>query len=132
MEDSKKKSKKNSNKALDAPKKLKILVSIVNRNKTDFYVSALEGFDVNMQQVIYATGTAPTELLDMLGVTDNKKSVILSVVQEDKIKEILAAYEDRYFKTRNGKGVAFTIPINSMIGVLVYKFLSNSTEGMGE
>ena len=131
MED-KKKTKRTTKKALDAPKKLKILVSIVNRSKTDFYVSALEGFDVNMQQVIYANGTAPTELLDMLGVTDNKKSVILSVVQEDKVKQILAAYEDRYFKTRNGKGVAFTIPISSMIGVLVYQFLSNSQEGLGE
>ena len=132
MEQVKKRTRKTTKKALEAPKKLKILVSIVNRNKTDFYTSALEGFEVNMQTVIYATGTAPTELLDMLGISDNKKSVILSVVQEEKIKDILIAYEDRYFKTRNGKGVAFTIPIDSMIGVLVYKFLSNSVEGRGE
>ena len=51
--------------------------------------------------------------------------MILSVVSEDRVKDILAAYEDKYFKTKNGKGVAFTIPISSVIGVMVYRFLSS-------
>ena len=32
-------------------------------------------------------------------------------------------------KIKDGKGVAFTIPISSVIGVMVYKFLLNVNEG---
>jgi len=114
---------------LEAPKKLKILVTIVERNKSDFYLSALEGFDVNLQTLIYANGTADKDIAQVLGLSDTTKAVILSVVKEEKVKEILATYEDRYFKTKRGKGVAFTIPISSVIGVMVYKFLLNVNEG---
>ena len=116
---------KPENKGLEAPRKIKILVSIVERSKADFYLSALEGYDVNMQAVLYAKGTAPSDIQRYLGVIDNGKAVILSVVNEERIKEILIAYEDKFFKTKNGKGVAFTIPISSIIGVSVYQFLAN-------
>ena len=126
---SKRKHNKNSvkkeSKGLEAPRKIKILVSIVERSKADFYLSALEGFDVNMQTVLYAKGTAPTELQRYLGIIENGKAVILSIVNEDRIKDILIAYEDKFFKTKNGKGVAFTIPISSIIGVHIYQFLAN-------
>ncbi len=110
---------------LVAPKKLKLLITIVDRAKASFYADVLEGFDVNMQTIIYGKGTAPSDMLHYLGLTDEGKAVIFSVVSEDRIKEILASYEDKYFKTKNGKGVAFTIPISSVIGVMVYQFLSN-------
>ena len=119
------KKKKNASNSLEAPRKLKILITIINRTKTDFYLSALEGYDVNMQTVLYGRGTAPTEIAHMLGLVDDKKAVILSVVSEDKINEILARYEDKFFKTKNGRGIAFTIPISSVIGVAVYRFLAN-------
>ncbi len=120
-----KKDKPKATKAnLEAPIKLKILVTIIDRKKVDFYLSALEGFDVNLQSVVYAKGTAPKEVLNQFGLT-NDKAVIFSAVREDRIKEILIAYEDKYFKTKNGKGVAYTIPIKSLIGVLIYQFLAN-------
>ncbi|MBD5391086.1 hypothetical protein HDR67_03685 [bacterium] len=115
---------------LTAPKKLKILVTIVERSKADFYLDMLEGYEVNLQTVSFGRGTAPTEMMQYLGLTQAGKAVIFSVVQEDRIKKILADYEDKYFKTKNGKGIAFTIPISSIIGVMIYQFLSNSVESV--
>lgn len=126
-----KQTKSNSSK-LEAPMKIKILFTIVNRAKCDFYVSALEGYDVNMQTIVFGNGTAPTEALNLLGLNDDKKAIIISCVKEDKVKDIMAAYEDKYFKTKNGKGIAFTIPVSSIIGVMVYRFLINLTEGKAE
>lgn len=133
----KRRSKRNTpsnaeSKGLEAPKKLKILITIVERSKTDFYLDILEGYEVNMQTVMYGHGTAPSDIMTYLGIVQNDKVVIFSVVQEEKIKEILAAYEDKYFKTKHGKGIAFTIPITSLIGVSIYQFLSNSADGRGE
>ena len=81
------KKKKDIN-GLKAPKKLKILVTIVDRTKTDFYLSALESYGVNMQTVLYAKGTAPTEIATMLGIVDSGKALILSVANEDIIPTI--------------------------------------------
>ena len=113
---------KAKNDGLQAPKKLKILVSIIDRKKIDFYVSNLEGFGANVQEIIYASGTTPRK--DILGIKVSEKAVLLSIVREDKVKEILATYEDKYFQTKNGKGIAFTLPIKSMIGVALYQFLA--------
>ena len=107
---------------LQAPVRLKILVTIIDRKKVDFYVSNLEGFGANVQEIIYASGTTPRK--DILGIKVSEKAVLLSIVREDRIKEILATYEDKYFQTKNGKGIAFTIPIKSMIGVMLYQFLA--------
>lgn len=120
--------KKKNKPQLNAPEKIKILVTIVDRKKADFYTSVLEGYNVNMQSIIYGHGTATSEILAYLGLHQSDKAVIISVVQENKIKEILNAYEDKYFKIKNGKGIAFTIPIKSIIGVAVYKFLANLEE----
>lgn len=118
---------------LTAPKRLKILITIVERSKADFYLDMLEGYEVNLQMVSFGRGTASTEMMQYLGLTQSGKAVIFSVVQEDKIKRILADYEDKYFKTKNGKGIAFTVPISSVIGVMIYQFLSNSVEnGRGQ
>jgi len=34
--------------------------------------------------------------------------------------------EDKFHTIRNGKGIAFTVPLSSVIGVNNYQFLSNN------
>lgn len=116
---------KNEKSVIEAPKKLSLLFTVVDRRKTDFYMDVLEGFDVNFQTVLYGRGTATSEIQALLGTYNQDKAVILSVVQDDKLKEVFAALEDKYFKTKNGKGIAFTVSLSSMIGKLAYEFLSN-------
>lgn len=120
--------KVNKDMPLTAPKKLKLLFTIVAREKCDFYLDVLESFDVSYQLVLYGKGTAPSGLSNMFGYMDPSKAIILSVVREDKINDILASYEDKYFKLKNGRGIAFTIPLSSLIGKTVYQFLANLKE----
>ena len=129
MQDKKISNKIQSKANLTAPQKIKLLFTIVERVKVDFYLDVLEGYEVNFQTVIYGRGTAPTELLGMLGMTSDDKALILSVIKEEKEKDILYSYKEKYFKTRHGKGIAFTVPISSMIGVMAYQFLSNNHQG---
>ena len=119
---------KKKKEGLEAPKKIKLLVTIVQRNKADFYTSVIESFDVNYQTIIYAKGTAPSDIVKVLGLQETDKAIILSYVPEDKVSLILNSLEDKYFNKRNGKGVAFSVPMSSLIGVLVYQFLGNMKE----
>lgn len=107
-------------------KKLKLLVTVINRNKTEFFIDLIGGFDVNLQTSVSAQGTAKSETLSLLGLEESDKSVIFSVIREDRAEEILHAIDERFHKLRGGKGIAFTIPLSSVIGVAIYRFLSDN------
>ena len=107
-------------------KKLKLLVTIVNRSKATYYVYLLEQFEVNMQLVVYGKGTANSEMRDLLGIVETDKVVLISFVREDKVNDVLETLKEKFEKIKNGKGIAYTIPMNSIIGVSIYQFLSNN------
>ena len=112
-----------------APVKLKLLVTIVNRSKTEFFTDLIHGFEVNTQVVLLGEGTASDETMQLLGLTDKDRAVILSVVREDRAQNVLETLSDKFETIRNGKGVAWTIPLDSTIGAAVYRFMSNSLKG---
>ena len=109
-----------------APPKLKLLITVVNREKAELYSTLLQSFEVNMQLIVAAEGTANTEMLRYLGLTDNKKAVILSVIREDRADAALRFLEDKFNTVKHGKGIAYTVPMTGTIGVAIYQFLSNS------
>ena len=114
-------------KAVDTDiKKLKMLITVVDRSKSLFYMDLLEQFEVNMQTVIYGKGTAGTEMLSLLGLRESDKAIIISFVREDMIQDIKETLSEKFKKIKNGKGIAFVIPMKSIIGVSVYQFLSNN------
>ena len=114
-----------------AIKKLKLLFTVVERNKSEFYLDVLSQFEVNFQMVMGGKGTAASDLLDMLGLNP-QKAVILSVVREDMVDEIMKCMEDKFATIRQGKGISFAVPLSSVIGVNMYQFLSNNQYGRGD
>lgn len=108
-----------------AIKKLKLLFTVVDRPKAEFYLDVLSQFEVNYQLVTGGKGTATSELVDMLGL-NIQKAVILSVVREDLTDEIMKCMEEKFATIRNGKGICFAVPLSSVIGVNIYRFLSNN------
>lgn len=112
-------------------KSLKVLFTIVNRSKATYYVDLLEQFEINMQMVLYGTGTANSEIRDYLKLNETEKAVIISIVREDKIKDICNTLTEKFNKIKDGKGIAYTIPVKSIIGVSIYQFLSNNKTKWG-
>lgn len=111
-----------------AIKKLKLLFTVVDKSKGEFYLDVLSQFDVNFQMLIPGKGTAHSELIELLGLNLHK-AVILSVVREDMVKSIMDCLEDKFETIKNGKGIAFAVPMSSVIGVNMYQFLSNNKHG---
>ena len=109
-----------------APRKLSLLVTVVNRQKAEFYADLIQSFEVNMQLITAAEGTASTETLRYLGLTETDKAVIFSIVREDRAPAVMSALEERFRAIKNGKGIAFTVPMSGTIGVAIYQFLSNT------
>ena len=106
--------------------RLEILITVVDRRKGEFYADMIQSFDVNMQLFCLGRGTAKAEIMRYLGLADSQKAVIISVIREDKIKSALSALEEKFSTIKNGKGIAFTVPMSSIIGVAIYGFLSDN------
>jgi hypothetical protein len=119
---------KNNNSSI---KKAKLLVTIVDRNKIEYYTDVLSGFEINLQMVLYGQGTASTSTLELLGLNNNK-GIILSVVRTDMIKTVLNTLEEKFQTIRNGKGIACVVPISSVIGLSIYQFMINNRKNRGE
>ena len=111
-----------------AIKKLKLLVTVVDRPKGEFYLDVISQFDVNCQLVVGGLGTAASDIVELLGLEPHK-AVILSVVREDLMDTVMETLEDKFTTIRNGKGIAFAIPLSSVIGVNLYRFLSDNRMG---
>lgn len=114
-----------------AIKKLKLLFTVVDRPKAEFYLDYISQFEVNCQMAVGGLGTASSELVDMLGLNIHK-AVILSVVREDLVETVMNGLEDKFRTIKNGKGIAFAVPMSSVIGVNLYQFLSNNRLKRGD
>ena len=108
-----------------APERLVLLVTVVNKGKGTFFADLLKTFDVNLQMSFVGNGTASSDLIELLGLKDNRRSVIFSVVRAERVDAIQAALEDRFQSINDGTGIAFTLPLSSVIGKMSYGFLSN-------
>ncbi len=115
-----------------SPHKLEFLITVVQRKKASFYMDLIQSFDANMQVSIPAQGTADREILRCLGLTDTDKTAIFSVVREDQLEALTETLGQKFRSIKDGEGVAAAIPFTSMIGTLLFGFLSNDRRAVKE
>ena len=114
---------------LTAPKKLKLLFTVVDRKKAELYSDLIGQYSVNLQIILPGEGTAKTETLRLLGLDDTARAVIVSVIRDDLAPAIFEMLEERFQTVRGGKGIAWSVPMTSAVGVAIYQFLSDYREG---
>lgn len=121
--------KKKKEAALTAPKKLKLLFTVVDRKKAELFADLLSEYSVNLQIVLSGEGTAKTETLRLLGLDDTERAVVVSVIRDDLAPAIFEMLEEKFESVRGGKGIAWSVPMTSAVGVAIYQFLSDYREG---
>ena len=112
-----------------APQKLKLLITVVPRRKTEYFMDLIQSFDVNMQLCSTARGTATSDIRALMGLEDSEKRVIFSIVREDMAPRVLKTLEEKFATIKNAKGIAMTVPLTGMIGVALYQFLADNRKG---
>lgn len=112
--------------------RLELLITTVNRSKGEYYADLIQSFDVNMQFMAMGHGTADAKTLSMFGFTDSDKTVIFSVIQGNKLQAALDALEEKFRTIKNGKGIAYTVPLSGVIGKLIFGFLSDNRSMIAE
>ncbi|MCL4101987.1 hypothetical protein SAMN05720766_13013 [Fibrobacter sp. UWH9] len=110
--------------------KLKVLITVVSRSKADFYMDHIQSFGVNMQMVVYGQGTAPKEIATAMGLTDSDRAVIFSIIGDENLTAALDSLEEKFNTIVGGKGIAYTIPMASIIGKSIFNFLSDNRDAV--
>lgn len=108
-----------------APEKLELLVAIVNAPKVRYYTNLIQSSEANLQLVVQASGTSEKAILNYLGLNQDTRQAIFSVVRQDKVKDLLELLDEKFSTVKDGGGIAVTVPLSSIIGALTYGFLSN-------
>ncbi|MBQ9529159.1 MAG: hypothetical protein IJR73_02245, partial [Bacteroidales bacterium] len=89
-----------------------------------YYSSLIQSHKANLQLKVAAKGTTHL-LLDYLGLTEHPKTMIMSMVRADQASTLIDTLDEQFKKGKAYKGIAFTVPMSSIIGSMAYGFLSN-------
>jgi hypothetical protein len=109
-------------------RELKFLMVIVGRYQGDYYIDAFNEAGVSATFVTYGQGTVRSDIQHIIGIADTKKDVVMCLVTKTKLKACLDICEERFKVSKEAKGVAFAIPVDSMISVLSYKFITDTKQ----
>lgn len=78
--------------------------------------------------LLHGRGTAVRSMLDILGIEDNEKRVILTIANRKKTKEFIREQKRRLFIGVPGHGVAVAVPIKSIGGGKTVAFLNGEQQ----
>lgn len=107
-------------------KKLSMFVTIVNKGQGNFVLKLFESEGANAQFVQHGEGTAQKEIRDILGIEDKSKEIIISLIPNDKIESARKELEAFFKVSKRNRGIGFSIPMTSIIGMRIYQFLCDS------
>jgi hypothetical protein len=107
---------------------LKQLVVIINRYQGDYFMDAFKEIGVSASFLSYGEGTATSDLRHILGIGEDKKDIVFSLVTDDNLEKCLNICRERFSVSKDAKGIAFTIKVDSIVSVLAYKFLTDTRQ----
>lgn len=110
-------------------KRLLLYVIIVNYGQGDTVIKLLKNNGTSAQFVQIGEGTANKQVLSILHIEDVRKEIIYTFVREDLVPSIKRELEAFFALSKRNAGIAFTIDLDSVVGVKTYKFLSQTVRG---
>ena len=106
--------------------RLYVYISIVNSGVADNIVKLFEDMGSSVSFIQNGLGTATEEVRNALHIKDNKKEVVYSIIRASRLEAVEQEINAFFMASRRNKGVAFAIPMDSIQGVRLYKFLSQT------
>ena len=109
-------------------RRLKLVVTIAERGKGDRIKEVCDKVHKAFHLNFMGQGTAPTRILEYLGLSNSEKDIIFSVIPEDLVTEVLEFLKHELELDKHGGGIAFSIPISSVASPATLKMISRLEE----
>lgn len=104
--------------------RMELIFTVVSRGKGETVLDLLRDDGILQNVICHGHGTAPSSILEMLGLGSSEKDVILSFVKYEDSKKILRHISEKMEFSKPGKGIAFMVPVQSVAGIMAFKFLT--------
>ena len=109
-------------------KKLSLFVTIVGKGQAQPVLRIFERGGSSAQFIQRGEGTARKEIYNILGIEEIDKDIVFSFISQDKIPDLKNELTAFFMASKKNRGIGFSIPLSSIIGVRVYQFLANTVE----
>lgn len=106
-------------------KKLYMHVTIVPSGSASIINKIYKNLGVSCTFTHRGKGTANKRVREILGLEDNHKDLIISLVPENIIPNISKELEVYFAANERNRGIGFTVKLESVISVRVYNFLAD-------
>ena len=113
----------------DDIKKLVLYTVIVPRGQGENIMRIFKANKSSAQFLQYGEGTASNAIREIIGAEDTKKDIVYSIVREDAVVDIKREIDVYFVASKHNKGIAYTISLNTIVGVKLYKFFTQTVRG---
>ena len=109
---------------VNSSERLDVIFTIVPKGKGEHVIDLLRDNDVMVNITCLGRGTAPSSILEMLGIGATDKDVVLSFVKNEISTSLLRRIAKKLDFAKPGNGISFTVPLQSVAGIMAFKFLT--------
>lgn len=102
------------------PTPLRVLILITNPKQSEKAVAMFRQGAIPVQYQWNATGTAPNEMIDILGLGNPDKSVLLSILPKTFADEMIKKLKSELKLGSVNTGIAFTLPISGANNLILH------------
>lgn len=95
---------------------MKAMVLIADYSCLPLVQNILAEENVPCRFLTHGFGSADSQMLDYLGLGENKKITALSFVADEKVMKLYEVFNQKLSLTEAGKGIAFTLPLTGASG----------------
>ncbi|MBR3952318.1 MAG: hypothetical protein IKJ82_01715 [Oscillospiraceae bacterium] len=104
--------------------RMDLVFTIVSKGKGEAVLDVFKENKILQNIICHGHGTAPSSILEVLGLGATDKDIVLSFVKAENSKKILAEISKKLDFAKPGHGIAFTVPLESIAGIMSFKFLT--------
>ena len=109
-----------------------LLISIVDRGRGELVAQIFDRNELHFNFIFHGTGTASSEILSLLGLGTSDKDLVISFMPCHKLTEMLKLIGNRMHLKRPGKGIAFTMPLESINALIAASMTQKKAENGGK
>jgi len=92
---------------------MRAVFSIVDYSKRAALSAIYKDNNVPVHISTHGQGSADSDVLEMLGFGENKKSVMISLLSPHRTNDIFKAVDDKMHLSKPGTGIMFSVPVTS-------------------
>ncbi len=104
------------------------VISVCNPKSVATLTKICADVGVKMAVVLHGRGTAVQSMLDILGIEDNEKRIVLSIADNDKTASLIREQKKQMFIGVPGHGITAAVPIKSIGGGKTVAYLSSDAQ----